>query len=142
MTVNKITNETIEKEIHNLLEHGAFSYGNLDKFNILCTAMQNLGRIHYKFTEEDARAWVKSLNPPARWSMEQTTVVMSQNGYHHKPYEFWAVMNAMFSDYGKTMTKNNLDKPEVWAAMANDFLEDADAVPDKVGRYWRDIVMH
>ena len=124
------------------MENGSFSYGNLEKFNILCKAMQNLGKIHHKFTEEDAKEWMKYMNPPARWTIEQTTAVMHQNGYNHKPCEFWVVMNMLFSDYGKTMIKHNLDKPELWASLANDFLEDYDAVPDKLGRYWRDIVKH
>lgn len=140
--MNRITNECIEKELTSLLEHAPFSYGNLEKFNILCKAMRNLGKMHHSFTEEDAKEWAKSMNPPARWTMEQTTAVMNQHGYHHKPCEFWIIMNMLFSDYGKTMVKNSMDKPEVWAAMAHDFLEDDDAVPDKLGRYWRDIVKH
>ena len=104
--------------------------------------MQNLKKMHHEFTEEDAKEWAKHMNPPARWTMDQTTAVMHQNGYNHKPCEFWVVMNMLFSDYGKTMIKNNMDKPEVWAALANDFLDDGDAVKDKVGRYWRDIMKH
>ena len=39
-------------------------------------------------------------------------------------------MNMLF-DYGKDLIKNNMDKPEIWAAMAHDFLDDPDAQPDK-----------
>ena len=140
--MHKISNESIEKEISNLLEHAPFSYGNLEKLNILCKAMRNLGKMHHSFTEEDAKEWAKSMSPPARWTMEQTTAVMHQNGYSHKPCEFWITMNMLFSDYGKTMVKNNMDKPEIWAALAHDFLADDDAVHDKLGRYWRDVVKH
>lgn len=51
-------------------------------------------------------------------------------------------MNMLFSDYGKTLIKFNMDKPEIWASLAHDFLDDPDAQPDKTGRYWRDIVKH
>lgn len=138
----KITNECIEKELTNLMENAPFSYGNLEKLNILCKAMWNLSKMHHAFTEEDAKEWAKRMDPPARWTMEQTSAVMAQNGYYHNPCEFWITMNMLFSDYGKTLIKNNMDKPEVWAALAHDFLNDPDAQPDKIGRYWRDIVKH
>ena len=142
MTVYKITNECVEKELKELLEHAPFSYANLEKLNILCKAMWNLSKMHHEFTEEDAKEWAKHMDPPARWTMEQTSAVMAQNGYYHKPCEFWITMNMLFSDYGKTLIKNNMDKPEIWAAMAHDFLDDPDAQPDKLGRYWRDVVKH
>lgn len=138
----KITNECIEKELTNLMENAPFSYGNLEKLNILCKAMWNLSKMRHEFTEEDAKEWAKHMDPPPRWTMEQTTAVMNQSGYYHKPCEFWVVMNMLFSDYGKTFIKFNMDKPEIWASLAHDFLDDPDAQPDKVGRYWRDVVKH
>ena len=41
-----------------------------------------------------------------------------------------------------TMVKFGADKPEVWAALAHDWLDDPDAIKGKVGRYYRDIVKH
>ena len=140
--MHKITTGCIEKEIENLLENGSFSYSNLERFNMLCKAMRNLSHIHREFTEADAQEWAKSMNPPAKWTMDQTTAVMKQCGYCHDACEFWVVMNAMYSDYGKTLAKHNVDKTEVWAALAHDFIDDPDAESDKVGRYWRDIVRH
>ena len=137
-----ITIENIEKEIQYILDHKPMSCDNLERFVLLCQAMKYMERIHHEFTEEDAKEWAKHMDPPPRWAMEQTSAVMAQNGYYHKPCEFWVVMNMLFSDYGKTLIKNNMDKPEIWAAMAHDFLDDPDAQPDKVGRYWRDIVKH
>lgn len=137
-----ITVENIEKEIQYILENKPLTCDNLERFVLLCRAMKYLGRMHHAFTEEDAKEWANQMNPPARWTMEQTTAVMTQNGYNHKPCEFWITMNMLFSDYGKTLIKNNMDKPEIWAAMAHDFLDDPDARPDKLGRYWRDVVKH
>ena len=140
--MERITIENIEHELTELLEHGTMCCGDLEKFNILCDAMRNIAKVHQKFTEDDAAEWVAALDPPARWTKEQTTEVMYKAGYSHKPCEFWAVMNMLYSDYGKTMVKFGADKPEIWAAMAHDFLDDPDAVPGKVGRYYRDIVKH
>ena len=138
----KISIPAIEEEMHELLEKGWMCRDDLKMLVLLGDAMQYLAHTDREFTEADAKNWVAHMNPPARWSMEQTTAVMRQRGYDHKPCVFWAVMNAMASDYGKTMAKYGADKPEVWADLADDFIEDADAVDGKVGRYWRDIVRH
>ncbi len=140
--MSKITTDCIEQELESLLEHGSFSYSNLERLNILCKAMHNLSKVHREFTEEDAKEWAKSMSPPAKWTMEQTTAVMQQKGYTCKPYEFWIAMNALYSDYGKTAAKHGVDKPDFWADLAYDFIHDADAVEGKIGRYWRDIVRH
>lgn len=134
--------ENIEKEIAYILDNKPMSCDNLERFVLLCKAMKYLGKTHREFTEADAKEWAAHMSPPARWTMDQTTAVMHQNGYKHKPCEFWVIMNMLFSDYGKTMIKYGADKPEIWAALAHDFIDDIDADEDKVGRYWRDIVKH
>ncbi len=136
----KFTQPDIEAWIQEFVRDMPLTCANAEKFNIMCKAMRNLGYMHMEFTEEDAKEWAKHMNPPARWTMDQTTAVMRQRGYQHKPCEFYAVMNSLFSDYGKTAAKYGVDKPEFWADMACDFINDADAVEDKVGKYWREIV--
>lgn len=50
--------------------------------------------------------------------------------------EFYAVMNAMQSDYWQVAKKFGVDKPEFYACMAKAFIEDPDAVEDKVAMYY------
>lgn len=138
----RITIPNIEHEMKEILEKGWMCRDDIKQLVLLGQAMEFMQHTDREFTEADAKEWVAHMNPPARWSMEQTTAVMRQRGYNHKPCVFWAVMNAMASDYGKTMAKYGADKPEVWADLADDFIEDIDAVSDKVGHYWRDIVEH
>ena len=140
--MKQFTQKHIEEWLEEFVEEMPLTCANAEKFNIMCKAMENLGFMGREFTEEDAKAWVASMNPPAKWTMEQTTEVMHKQAYSHRPCEFWAVMNALYSDYGKTMAKFGADKPEVWAALAHDWLDDSDAEEDKAGRYWRDIVKH
>ena len=135
-----ITIPNIEKEINNILEHKPLNYDNLERFVLLSKAMKYLSHTHREFTMEDAKAWIAAMNPPARWTLEQTTDVMNLHGFHHKPCEFWVAMNALYSDYGKTVAKFGADRAEFWAEMAHDFIDDPDAEDMKVGRYWRDIV--
>lgn len=97
---------------------------------------------HHALTNEEAAAWVKHMTPAARWTMDQTTAVMQQKGYSHNTCEFYAVMNSLASDYGKTMAKYGADKPEIWAELANDWLNDADAKDGKAAAYYTEIVKH
>lgn len=140
--MHEFTQQHVEKWLSEFTEKMPLNCANAEKFNIMCEAMRNMNHIHREFTEEDAKKWVEGMTPPARWTMEQTTTVMNQYGYHHRPCEFWAVMNAMYSDYGKTMEKYGIDNANVWADLAHDFITDEDSVKDKVGKYWRDIVRH
>lgn len=137
----KITVENIEKELHKVMEY-PLSCDSLEKIVLLHRAKKYIERTENEFTEEDAVEWAEHMSPPARWTMEQTTDVMRQKNYHHRPCEFYAVMNALFSDYGKTVTKYGQDKPDFWAEMAHDWLCDKDAVPDKVSAYFHKIVKH
>ena len=138
--MEQITLANIEKEISHIIEHKPMTRENLEAFVLLSRAMKYMKHVHRQFTEEDAKEWVSHMNPPARWTMEQTTAVMHQRGYDHKPCEFYAVMNMLASDYGKTMAKYNADRPEIWADLAYDWIDDKDVPDNKVGKYWRDIV--
>lgn len=140
--MKKFTQANVEEWLHEFIEENPLTCANAEKFNVMCMTMKNLGFMNREFTEEDAKEWVASMSPPARWTIEQTTAVMNQRGYHQKPCEFWAVMNMLFSDYGATMTKYGMDRLEIWADLAYDWLNDHDAEFDKPGRYWRDIVKH
>lgn len=137
--MDHINTANVENQIAYLLDNAPMTCGNLKEFVLLCEAMEYLSKMRHEFTKEDAEDWVKHMNPPARWTMEQTTAVMYQRKYEHDPVEFYVVMNMLVSDYGKTMAKYGADKPEVWADMANDFISDPDAVKNKVGKYFRDI---
>ena len=137
-----ITKANIENEITKMLEHSPMTCDNLERYVLLCKAMKYIDHTDREFTEADAREWAEHMDPPARWTMEQTTAVMRKYGYNHKPCVFYAVMNMLWSDYGKTVSKFGFDIVDLWAEMADDFIDDVDAEDMKVGRYWRDIVRH
>lgn len=138
----RITIPNIEQEIKEVLEKGWMCRDDLKKLVLLGEAMEMMGHVDREFTEADAKEWVEHMDPPGKWTIEQTTAVMRQYGYQHKPYVFYAAMNMLWSDYGKTAAKYGLDRADFWAAMANDFISDPDAEDMKVGRYWRDIARH
>ena len=58
----------------------------------------------------------------------------------NRQMEFYWAMNAMYSDYQPAAKKFGIDKPEFYACMAKLFLEDPDAVENKVEEYHKHIV--
>lgn len=53
-----------------------------------------------------------------------------------KFWEFYAMTNAMYSDYSEVVKKFGISSPEFYACMAKAFMDDRDAEPDKVARYY------
>ena len=56
--------------------------------------------------------------------------------------EFYWAMNAMYADYSKVAKKFGVDKADFYACLAKAFIEDPDAVEDKVEMYHRYIAKH
>lgn len=56
--------------------------------------------------------------------------------------EFYWAMNAMYADYAKVAKKFGVDKPEFYAHLAKCFIEDPDAVDNKVEEYYNHVVKH
>ncbi len=56
--------------------------------------------------------------------------------------EFFAAMNAMYSEYHAVGKKFGVDRPEFYAHLAKCFIEDPDAVEDKIAKYWQHVVRH
>ena len=56
--------------------------------------------------------------------------------------EFFAVMNALYSDYCKVAKKYGVDKTDFWADLAKAFINDKDAKSGKVKMYYECIAEH
>lgn len=100
-----------------------------------------------EFDEYTANKWTKALenedgSKGPHWSKEQTKLFMTQAGAQAEPVEFFAVMNAMYSDYCKVAKKYGVDKPDFYAELAKAWLDDKDAVDDKAAAYYRYVVKH
>ena len=85
-----------------------------------------------------AEKWVRNLGQ--NWTMEQAKQIMTRYGYACDPVEFWVALNMMQSDYSRVAAVCGSDKEEFYAAMAHAFLDDKDAMPDKLSRYYHAVV--
>lgn len=100
-----------------------------------------------EFTNETAREWTSSMHNEdgtkgPHWTMEQVKQVMSQRGVKHDPAVFWAILNAMYSDYCAVFKKHGVNNMDFYVDMACAWINDKDAVKDKAGAYFEYVVKH
>lgn len=145
-----LTCEYFEQEIDNILSHKSLSCNELEVLKNLLVTKHFLGKEMSetsKMSEETAREWVSKMENTdgttgAHWTIDATTAIRDKLGLKHIcKYEFWAVMNSLYSDYGKTLAKTNAT-PEIYGELARDWIEDDDAVKAKASAYYRYVVAH
>ena len=94
---------------------------------------------------EMAREWVDGMKNSdgsrgAKWHIDQIEQLMKKKHIDCDPMEFWAVMNSLYSDFGKTMKDFGCATIDLFAALTLAWLEDEDAVDDKAEAYFEHIV--
>lgn len=99
------------------------------------------------FDEQTAREWTSMMENEdgtrgPHWTFEQAKKVLEQRGLHCDPYEFWAVLNAIYSDDVAVAKKHGVNKMDYYVDRAAAWLEDKDAVKDKAAAYYEYIVKH
>lgn len=100
-----------------------------------------------KLTREKAEKWVRNMRttddkPLQPISMAEAQRIAPNYGItgEHKMLEFWVVINMMKSDYQTTGQKYASGAVDFYAGLAKDWLEDRDAVEDKMAMYKKYIV--
>lgn len=100
-----------------------------------------------QLTRETAMEWTGDMvnadgTTGPHWSMEQVRQVMEQRGIDCDPLEFYAVLNAVYSDYCAVAKRHGVNKPEFYIDMAKAWIDDQDAAKGKAARYFHYIVKH
>ena len=100
-----------------------------------------------KLTQEMAEEWMETLKNEdgkigPHWTMEQTKQVMRQKGIEVEPVTFWVIMNVLYSDYCAVLKKHNVNTVDMYADLACAWIMDKDAVKEKAGAYYMDVVKH
>lgn len=91
----------------------------------------------------EAMRWAENLPEGPHWKTDEVkklapAVGISSEGVEFA--EFYAWVNALYSDYHGVLQKYGLNRPEVYAEMAKCTMKDKDAVPNKGAVYYRFIV--
>ena len=133
------------------LEERELTWQTCDKLCTLYQVREYMGHKHAghergALTMEQARTWVESMRgeDPAvphggKWTVEQVKPIAAKYGVLPETQEFtefWAAINAMYSDYCAVAKKYGTDKPDFYADLAMAFIHDKDAGPGKVERYY------
>lgn len=104
---------------------------------------------HEYLDKETIMAWVSSMEDSdgvrgGKYSWHQAQQYALNKGItdEYRMLEMYAVMNAMYADYHKVAKRFGVDRDEFYTCMAIAFIEDPDAVDDKVEEYYNHIVKH
>ena len=93
-------------------------------------------------TREQAEQWVQNMRSGdhrgGKWKFDEIRQYAQNYGVtgEQKVIDFFAVMNAMYSDYHKVARKFGVDKTDFYAELAKAFLDDDDAVEGKARVYY------
>ena len=95
-----------------------------------------------------AEEWVDNMDKAdgsgkgGRWSYDEVEQLMQSRGIQLPMPDAYAVMNMLYSDYGKTLAKYGVNAPEVYLELARDWIEDDDikAKKHKTAMYYHYIV--
>lgn len=127
--------------LYSLLESLKKEKGEYSRAKSSGTMMQQMAE---KWT-----ASMKNVDPAkpqgAKWSVDQIRPFGQKYGIPTDGEKFWAfyaMINAMYSDYYEVAKKYNVATPEFFADMAKAFIDDKDAVENKTAKYYEYIVEH
>ena len=94
---------------------------------------------------ETAKEWTKHMKNEdgtkgPHWTFDQTKQLIQQRKLDVDEFEFFAILNAMYSDYCKVAKKHNINNMDFYVDLAVAWLDDEDAVPNKAMAYYECIV--
>lgn len=96
-------------------------------------------------TRETAERWIHHMkhadgSKGPHWRIDDAKKIMEQKKIHCDPYEFAAILNAMYSDYCKVLRKHGVESDDLYVDLACAWLMDEDAMPGKAMLYYNCIV--
>ncbi len=126
------------------VEHGRGGYG-MQEMSYSRGGDGGYNAIQGPLSKEMATEWVTHMHNEdgtvgPHWTIEKTEEARNQRGIDCNPLMFWVAMNMIYSDYCKVAQKINANSMDFYAYMAKAFLDDKDALPHKLARYYTAIV--
>lgn len=147
---DKMDAQELRRDIERLKSSGRTTFENCERLVAMEKALRCLdaegrarGEAHEGcLTMQEAEEWVGHMenvdgSTGAYWPMSQTEQIRAQHEISCGPVEFWVAINMMYSDYCGAAKKNSVNTVAFYASMAEAFLNDPDAKPDKLARYYR-----
>lgn len=105
-----------------------------DEYKELVTKAES---IYYDFDLEWAEAKVINMRPYGEhWNYETVKSVVNSKGITEHCKEYYLCFNMAFNDYGQLAEKYGQDEVEFCFDIAMKFINDEDAEPNKVAKYF------
>lgn len=128
--------------------HGGSRYGFGDVYadiyapgakNRPMGSMGMAGDMSRPVDEDTAHRWVRKMDGGEHFTPDQIEPLRQALCPDCEKWEWYTAMNAMYSDHCETAKKLGMDKPDFYAHLAKDFLNDKDAKPNKLRLYMETI---
>lgn len=102
--------------------------------------MEDLEGLAYKIPAEEAEQIVRAMRPKGQnWSLQQVRDLLHSKGIEGHCVNWYLVMNMCYNDYYDTAKAYGLQSDEdFYFSLAKDFIDDPDAKPYKVEKYFCD----
>lgn len=100
--------------------------------------IEDLEHLAYKIPREEAESIVRGMRPKGQyWSYSQVVDLLSSKGITSDCVNWYLVMNMVYNDYCSTAKMYGLQNDvDFFYHLAKDFIEDPDAKPMKVEKYF------
>lgn len=103
-------------------------------------AMQKLEEISCAIEPEQAKAIVAKMYPRGqKWTLEEVKRILLDKNIQGKDVKYYLAINMAYNDYYDTASAFGLQRdPEFFFMLAKDFVEDPDAKPMKIEKYFKE----
>lgn len=114
--------------------------------NLYFNGSSNRGSSSQGIDKAQAEEWTEQMmnvdgTKGAHWDMNEAKSLKDRLSFHDvDPVEFYVAVNMVYSDYCAIAKQYGVDKPEFYGHLAKAFLMDKDAGPDKLRKYFSEVV--
>lgn len=101
-------------------------------------AINDMEEIAYAISKDDAERIVRNMSPKGQyWTYTDITNLLKSKGIEGHDTDYYLVMNMVYNDYYRTASLYGVQKDvEFYFSLARDLIEDADAKPHKIAKYF------
>jgi len=124
--------EMLEDTLVKLKRYDEDDYDNME----ICLYEMAYGKT---LTMDMAEDWVTDMEPSSKWDYATTSAVRKQYGVADvDEISFYVVMNMLYSDMSDVLgSGDDVESVKLYIQATRDWLNDEDAVEDKLYNYWK-----